>query len=132
VNGSGAGEGEFPMRLVPAGFRRVSAPDIEVPREQLAGKRLHAVAGIGNPGRFFAQLRSLGLTARTHAFADHHLYRPEELAFGDYDFVLMTEKDAVKCRGFGNDRLLALRVEAEIDTRLTDLVERKIRGHPTA
>jgi tetraacyldisaccharide 4'-kinase len=132
VNGSGAGEGEFPMRLVPAGFRRVSAPDIEVPREQLAGKRLHAVAGIGNPGRFFAQLRSLGLTARTHAFADHHLYRPEELAFGDCDFVLMTEKDAVKCRGFGNDRLLALRVEAEIDTRLTDLVERKIRGHPTA
>jgi tetraacyldisaccharide 4'-kinase len=132
VNGTEAAQGEFPMRLVPAGFRRVAAPDIEVPREQLAGKRLHAVAGIGNPRRFFAQLEALGLAASAHAFPDHHPYRPDELAFADCDFVLMTEKDAVKCRAFGNDRLLALRVEAEIDPRLADLVERKIRGHPAA
>jgi tetraacyldisaccharide 4'-kinase len=132
MNGSGAAAGEFPMRLVPDAFRRAAAPDIEVPREQLVDKRLHAVAGIGNPGRFFALLEGLGLKASAHVFPDHHLYRPDELAFRDCDFVLMTEKDAVKCRGFGNDRLLALRVEAEIDTRLADLVERKIRGHPAA
>jgi tetraacyldisaccharide 4'-kinase len=132
VNGADAAEGEFRMRLVAAGFRRVVAPDIEVPGALLAGKRLHAVAGIGDPGRFFAPLARLGLRASEHAFPDHHLYIPEELAFTECDFVLMTEKDAVKCRAFGNDRLLALRVEADIDARLADLVESKIRGYPAA
>ena len=132
VNGVEAGHGEFAMRLVPAGFRSVASPDIEVPREQLIGRRLHFVAGIGNPPRFFAQLASLGFSGEMHAFPDHHPFRPDELAFRDCDFILMTEKDAVKCRAFGNERLLALRVDAHIDARLADLVERKIRGQPSA
>jgi tetraacyldisaccharide 4'-kinase len=132
VNGAEGADGEFTMRLVAAGFRRVAAPDVEVPLAELSGKRLHAVAGIGNPRRFFAQLEGLGLAPRTHAFPDHHAFRAEELAFADCDFVLMTEKDAVKCRAFKNDRLLALRVNAEVDARLADLVERRIRGYPPA
>jgi tetraacyldisaccharide 4'-kinase len=132
VNGAEANQSEFAMRLVAAGFRRVAPADGEVPQAQLAGKRLDAVAGIGNPRRFFALLEGLGLKPRTHAFPDHHPFRPEELAFPDCDFVLMTEKDAVKCRAFDNDRLLALRVNAEVDARLADLVERRIRGHSPA
>jgi len=132
VNGAHAAPGEFAMRLVAAGFRRVAAPDVEVAPDELSGKRLHAVAGIGNPRRFFAQVERLGLAARTHAFPDHHPFRPEDLEFPECDLVLMTEKDAVKCRAFDNDRLLALRVDAEVDARLADLVERKIRGHPPA
>jgi len=132
VNGADAAPGEFAMRLVAAGFRRVASPEVEVSPADLSGKRLHAVAGIGNPRRFFAQLERLGLAPRTHVFPDHHPYRPEDLKFSDCDFVLMTEKDAVKCRAFDNDRLLALRVNAEVDARLADLVERKIRGHPPA
>ncbi len=132
VNGADAAPEGFPMRLVPAGFRRVASPGGEVPLAELLGKRLHAVAGIGNPRRFFAQLESLGLAPRTHAFPDHHPFAPDDLAFPDCDFVLMTEKDAVKCRAFENHRLLALRVDAEIDARLADLVERRIRGRPAA
>jgi tetraacyldisaccharide 4'-kinase len=132
VNGAAATPGEFAMRLVAAGFRRVASPDVEVPLAELEGKRLHAAAGIGNPRRFFAQLESMGLTARSHAFPDHHPYRAEELAFPDCDYILMTEKDAVKCRAFENDRLLALRVNAVVDARLADQVERKIRGRPAA
>lgn len=68
---------------------------------RLAGHRVHAVAGIADPERFFLQLRAAGLELITHAFPDHHRYRREQLTFGDGLPVLMTEKDAVKCRSFG-------------------------------
>ncbi|MDH3712600.1 MAG: tetraacyldisaccharide 4'-kinase [Gammaproteobacteria bacterium] len=66
---------------------------------------VHAVGGIGNPARFFAQLRGLGIVCREHAFPDHHRFRKADLAFADELPVLMTEKDAVKCAGFGDPRL---------------------------
>jgi tetraacyldisaccharide 4'-kinase len=69
---------------------------------QLAGQRVHAVAGIGNPARFFRQLIAAGLTVIEHPFPDHHRYRAADLAFGDALPVLMTEKDAVKCRRFAS------------------------------
>jgi tetraacyldisaccharide 4'-kinase len=70
------------------------------PLASLSGTRVHAVAGIGHPARFFAHLAQAGLDVIEHPFADHHDYRPEELRFGDGLPVLMTEKDAVKCRHF--------------------------------
>jgi len=63
-----------------------------------AGQRVHAVAGIGNPERFFAGLRAAGLEIIAHAFPDHHRYTAAELQFGDALPVIMTEKDAVKCQ----------------------------------
>ena len=66
----------------------------------LAGRRVHAIAGIGNPARFFAQLAAAGLDVIAHAFPDHHRYCASDLDFGDDLPVLMTEKDAVKCRPF--------------------------------
>ncbi|WP_428312204.1 tetraacyldisaccharide 4'-kinase [Hydrocarboniphaga sp.] len=77
-----------------------------------AGKTVHAIAGIGNPERFFASLESAGLKVRRHAFADHHRYRREELAFSDGLPLLMTEKDAVKCRHFAEKNWWALPVSA--------------------
>jgi len=74
------------------------------PRElaSFAAGPVHAVAGIGNPARFFAQLRAAGLTVIEHAFPDHHAFTARELAFGDALPVLMTEKDAVKCAAFAH------------------------------
>ncbi len=70
-----------------------------------AGRRVHAIAGIGNPQRFFTQLRAERLVLIEHPLDDHHRFRPEQLQFGDGLPVLMTEKDAVKCRSFeGTDR----------------------------
>jgi len=71
-----------------------------MPLQALAGGRVHAVAGIGHPERFFAQLSGAGLQVIAHAFPDHHRYRSAELQFADGLPVLMTEKDAVKCRSF--------------------------------
>lgn len=131
VNGS-AGAGAFEMQLAPEGFRRVCGNGSDVPLAALRGRRLHAVAGIGNPGRFFATLRELGLEFVPHAFPDHHAWTARDLDFGACDYVLMTEKDAVKCRTFGRDDLVALRVQARVDPRLAELVLARIHGPQAA
>jgi tetraacyldisaccharide 4'-kinase len=66
----------------------------------LSGARVHAVAGIGNPQRFFDQLSEAGLQVVPHPFPDHHRFDASELEFEEPLPVLMTEKDAVKCRAF--------------------------------
>jgi tetraacyldisaccharide 4'-kinase len=124
--------GAFEMQLVADGFRRVGGRGEDVPLAALRGKRLHAVAGIGNPGRFFATLRALGLEFTAHAFPDHYAWTAADLAFADCDCVLMTEKDAVKCRAFGRDDLVALRVQARVDPRLAELVAARIHGPQAA
>ena len=128
VNGTGARSGAFAMSLEPAGFREVRDARRSIGADALRRKRLHAVAGIGNPARFFAMLASLGLVFTPHAFPDHHAYQPGDLEFPDCDAVLMTEKDAVKCRAFPRDDLYALRVEARVDEHLADLVALRLHG----
>jgi tetraacyldisaccharide 4'-kinase len=131
VNGP-ATAGAFEMRLAPDGFRRVCGSGQDVPIAALRGRRLHAVAGIGNPGRFFATLRAQGLEFVPHAFPDHHAWAARDLDFAACEFVLMTEKDAVKCRAFGRDDLVALRVQARVDPRLADLLSARIHGSQAA
>lgn len=84
-----------------------------LPLAQWRGRSVHAVAGIGNPERFFASLRAAGLELRPHAFADHHAFSAADLAFGDDLPVLMTEKDAVKCRSCAGPQHWYLPVTAQ-------------------
>ena len=84
------------------------------PLSAFVGQRVHAVAGIGNPGRFFSMLRAKGLGVVPHAFADHHAYRAEDFAFGSELPVLMTEKDAVKCATFANAWFYSVPVAAKL------------------
>jgi len=128
VNGGGPAPGAFAMRLAPAGFYRVSEPAVRLAPAELSGKRVHAVAGIGDPERFFAELSRMGLAFEAHPFPDHHAFKPSDLEFPDCDLVLMTEKDAVKCRRFGRRDLVALRVEAEVDPALAELILKLIHG----
>ena len=88
---------------------------------------LHAIAGIGNPQRFFAHLEALGLQFEAHAFPDHHRYVAADLAFPDADAILMTEKDAVKCAAFAAETHWALRVDAMPESELGELVLRKLK-----
>lgn len=83
-----------------------------------AKRRVHAVAGIGNPARFFDTLRSLGFDPVEHAFPDHFSYDAASLNFGDELPVLMTEKDAVKCQGFAGPDWWYLPVDATVDELL--------------
>ncbi|WP_294994062.1 tetraacyldisaccharide 4'-kinase [uncultured Stenotrophomonas sp.] len=84
------------------------------PLAYFKGQRVHAVAGIAHPQRFFDMLRARGIGVVPHAFADHQAYQPQDLSFGSQLPVLMTEKDAVKCRAFGNDWHYAVPLRAEL------------------
>ncbi len=81
--------------------------------EDLHGVRVHAVAGIGNPKRFFELLRSHGLDLMPHAFPDHHAFTARNLDLPGNWPILMTEKDAVRCAPFANDRLACVPVTAQ-------------------
>jgi len=118
-----------------AGFHMTLQGDRFVP---LAGnaslgdrKRLHAVAGIGEPQRFFDHLAGLGLRFEPHSFPDHHAYVASDLAL-DGDAILTTEKDAVK---FGELAVLpvwVLPVTATVTPDLAQFVLEKIDGRPPA
>lgn len=121
----------YDMRLV--GERFVSLADGAQTRSPggFAGLRLHAVAGIGNPQRFFDHLSALGLVFEAHAFPDHHAYRPEELAFAG-DAILATEKDAVKLRGLPVLPVWTLPVTAVVEPDLAHFILEKLDGRPPA
>ncbi|HTC17330.1 MAG TPA: tetraacyldisaccharide 4'-kinase [Steroidobacteraceae bacterium] len=102
----------FTLELQMSEARQLAAPAAHTPLAAWRGQRVHAVAGIGNPARFFAALRAHGLELIEHAFPDHHPFSPAELAFADPLPVLMTEKDAVKCTSFANARLWYVPVSA--------------------
>jgi tetraacyldisaccharide 4'-kinase len=80
---------------------------------QFAGCSVNAVAGIGNPGRFFDLLRHARIKVKEHAFPDHHDFSPDDFAGMNPDLpILMTEKDAVKCKNLNLKNAWFLSVDA--------------------
>ncbi|HKR76404.1 MAG TPA: tetraacyldisaccharide 4'-kinase [Rhodanobacter sp.] len=125
-NGGTPQSGEYPMQL--AGGDVVT---LDGARRQalsgFAGGRVHAVAAIGNPGRFFAALRDAGIEVIGHAFPDHHAFVASDLAFGDGLPVLMTDKDAVKCRAFARPHWWRVPVRAGLPADFFEVVLARLR-----
>ena len=138
-----SGSGQIPcfrMSLAGEVFYRLDQPAQTNTAAALATAypRLHAVAGIGEPRRFFEHLAALGLAFTPYAFADHHRYRATDLVFADCDALLMTEKDAVKCAGLIASAgsafpvIWVLPVAAELEPDLAAFVVEKLNGPPSA
>ena len=106
--------GEFGMALACGEAVNLADPSIKKPLADFIGVKLRAIAGIGHPQRFFAELRAAGLSFEERAFPDHHRFGPEDLGPDDGAQIVMTEKDAVKCRGFANGRLWAVPLRAQL------------------
>jgi len=125
VNGL-ANRGEYAMELT--GTRLINMLDNRQTRElsDWKGQRVHAVAGIGNPKRFFTALSRAGLDLDSHAFPDHYAYSQTDLDFASDNPVIMTEKDMVKCLRFASRDCWYLPVEAQIDERLETPLLRKL------
>jgi tetraacyldisaccharide 4'-kinase len=120
----------FNMTLHGARFRSLADPARVAGAAEFAGLRLVAVAGIGNPQRFFAHLRALGLEFVGRSFPDHHRYTAEDLRFPAADAILMTEKDAIKCAAVRDARMWSLPVSAVTNDALAQLVLERIGGAP--
>ncbi|OGT21233.1 MAG: tetraacyldisaccharide 4'-kinase [Gammaproteobacteria bacterium RBG_16_57_12] len=127
VNGL-AGRGEYSMQL--SGRQLVNLTDARQTRDldNLRGQSVHAIAGIGNPKRFFDKLQQLGIRVIEHPFPDHHPYHREEVTFNDDLPVLMTEKDAVKCERFAGPDYWYLPVNTAMGAEFTSALEKLLKG----
>jgi len=140
TNGNGPAPGEYSMRLVLGVARSVSDPARELSLDAFRGRRAIAIAGIGNPDRFFQALGELGVIADERRFPDHHPFTEADLPESEGVPVLMTEKDAVKCRRFAGPNCWYIPVEAELDGEFESSLERHLErwshgqetaGHPS-
>ncbi|MEX1034117.1 MAG: tetraacyldisaccharide 4'-kinase [Cellvibrionaceae bacterium] len=137
-------DGTIGMRLHPLGWRRVA--DSRFPSDTIAAGRepwwtkdgskikVHALAGIGNPQRFFDTLGELGSDFLAHGFPDHHDFQLNDIDFQDSLPVVMTEKDAVKCRPLLihqpmlRERYWYLAVEARVDGDFFEALDLRLRA----
>lgn len=124
VYNGGEREGQR-MRLI-AGEPCSLCDGMRRPWNTFAERPVHAVAGIAYPERFFKMLRGLGLQVTAHPFPDHYQFRAQDVCFEDDYAVLMTEKDAVKCRAFADVRHWYVPVDACLEESLQQSLYRAL------
>ena len=106
----------FQMPFQPGEIYQLINPSRHLTSGDLHGKTLHAVAGIGHPQRFFNTLETLGFKIIPHAFPDHYFFQPSDLDFGANSLIILTEKDAIKCRSFADPRFWCLPISVSLPT----------------
>ncbi len=109
-----AGRHEYEMRYHYGDPISLLDPFETMPLSTLAGKSVHAVAGIANPDHYFAYLKRHKLNVIKHIFPDHHPFTAKDFAFDDDCLIMMTEKDAVKCAEFAKQNYWFLPIKAEL------------------
>lgn len=115
-------ERHYSMKIEPQGWYRVKDDKFLsfAQFDQLHKDKdvnIHALAGIGNPARFFTSLEKLGITAQPHEFSDHHKFNSSDFEFENAnsdDLICMTQKDAVKCKTIAPKNSYYLKVEAKL------------------
>lgn len=132
-SGATLGVPQYEMRLVGQRFFLLSDVRRHCTAGELRGQRLYALAGIGDPSRFFAHLKGLGLEFEARAFPDHHVYAAADLAFAQDGVLLMTEKDAVKCKTLIAGTTWVLPVDAQVEStgsgrKLLDVILERLDG----
>jgi subfamily B ATP-binding cassette protein MsbA len=127
VNNGGPTEAdEILMTLNPAKFIHLNSGKQYNVDNWPMHKQVHAVAGVGNPNRFFDLLSRLGFEFDKNPFPDHHKYNKRDLYYLDHLPILMTEKDAAKCKHFNNSKIWYLSIEAKIESQFIDRLEDKL------
>lgn len=130
ITNGGSNENQYTMNLLPKEIYNLVNPQLLLSSEQI-NFPVHAVAGIGNPDRFFATLKQLQFNIIEHRFPDHYQFKKNDFAFGDDQIIIMTEKDAVKCKKFAEKNMWVLSVKTQLNVKflqefLIDLKNKKI------
>lgn len=118
---------EYNMILEPEQFVNICDTNKKQNASYFLDHSLHALAGIGNPARFFATLQQLGLNPVEHVFPDHHVFSAEEINFPLTTTVLMTEKDAIKCKNIALNNCWYLPVKAVVEEDFIEQVIEKLQ-----
>ena len=94
------------------------------------GNKLQAVSALGNPQRFYTLLERLPYELETFSFPDHHSFTVADFkqqGIDDHQPVVMTEKDAVKCRQFAKNNFWYLSVEVNLESQFVERLIEDIR-----
>lgn len=129
-----AGPDEFAMTYKAEKLCRADDPDVTLEIASLKNQTVHAIAGIGNPQRFFDNLKLSGLEIIEHAFPDHYPFKKEDLDFGEIQPIVITEKDAVKCQRFYLHNVWYQPIKAVLDNQFTEqllVMLERINGQKT-
>lgn len=117
------------MQLVAADFYNLVDVQKRSSAQGFSQQKILAVAGIGNPQRFFDQLGAMGLQFESRAYADHYIFQANDFEHIIADVILMTEKDAVKCRAFAQSNFWVLPVSAVVNNALMSVVLNKLNSN---
>ena len=127
VNNSGpTEEKEFLMNISPSEFVHLKSGKSYKIDEWPMHNQVHAVAGLGNPGRFFDLLGKLGFDIIRHPFPDHHNFHSSDIFYLDHLPIVMTEKDASKCKDFDNNKIWYLKIDADVNNKFIDQLQNKL------
>ena len=127
VNNSGpTEEDEFLMNVSPSEFVHLKSGKSYKVEEWPMHNQVHAVAGLGNPGRFFDLLGKLGFDIIRHPFPDHHNFVSSDIFYLDHLPIIMTEKDASKCKDFDNNKIWYLKIDADVNNKFIDQLQNKL------
>ena len=129
VNNTGpTEEGEFLMNISPSKFVHLKSCKSYNVDNWPMHKQIHAVAGLGNPGRFFDLLDKLGFDIIRHPFPDHHKFLTSDIFYLDHLPIVMTEKDASKCKDFDNNKIWFLTIDADVSNKFIDKLTDKLKS----
>ena len=129
VNNSGpTKDNEYLMNISPSKFIHLKTGKSYLIKDWPMHKQVHAVAGLGNPGRFFDLLARLGFDITRNSFPDHHNFDKEDLTFLDHLPIIMTEKDASKCVSFDNNKIWYLTIEADVSEKFISELDLKLKS----
>ena len=127
VNNSGpTEENEFLMSISPSEFVHLKSGKSYGVEDWPMHNQVHAVAGLGNPGRFFDLLDKLGFDIVRHPYPDHHNFDSSDLFYLDHLPIIMTEKDASKCKDFDNNKIWYLKIDADVNNKFIDQLQSKL------
>ena len=117
----------YTMRIVPGPVYQLTQPDRTRSLESFAPHHLLAAAGIGHPPRFFDMLKDAGLSFTELSLPDHFNYRTEPFE-GHFEFILITEKDAVKCTQSRDTRIWVVPIDARLGADFESFIVESLRG----
>ena len=129
VNNSGpTEEDEYLMNVSPSNFVHLKSGKSYSIDKWPMHNQIHAVAGLGNPGRFFDLLDKLGFDSIRHPFPDHHNFSSSDIFYLDHLPIVMTEKDASKCKDFDNNKIWYLTIDADVTNKFIDKLDKKLKS----
>ena len=129
VNNSGpTEEDEYLMNISPSNFVHLKSGKSYSIDKWPMHNQIHAVAGLGNPGRFFDLLDKLGFDSVRHPFPDHHNFSSSDIFYLDHLPIVMTEKDASKCKDFDNNKIWYLTIDADVTNKFIDKLDKKLKS----